>query len=76
MTIRGPRSGCWHFKGLPLGVSATVALFQIQMETIIVEDLISAGVRVYLDDIIVFSRTRQDHLALLDKVLKECWLQA
>ena len=28
LTIRGPRSGCWHFKGLPLGVSAAVALFQ------------------------------------------------
>jgi len=32
--------------------------------------LIAAGVRVYLDDIIVFSRTRQDHLALLDKVFE------
>jgi len=28
LIIRGPRSGCWHFKGLPLGVSAAVALFQ------------------------------------------------
>jgi hypothetical protein len=28
------------------------------------------GVRVYLDDIIVFSKTRQDHLALLDKVFE------
>jgi hypothetical protein len=34
------------------------------------EDLITAGVRVYLDDIFVFSRTRQDHLALLDKVFE------
>jgi hypothetical protein len=40
------------------------------MEAIIGEDLIAAGVRFYLDDIIVFSRTRQDHLALLDKVFE------
>jgi hypothetical protein len=40
------------------------------MEAIIGEDLIAAGVRVYLDDIIVFSRTRQGHLALLDKVFE------
>jgi hypothetical protein len=26
LTIRGPRSGCWHFKGLPLRVFAAVAL--------------------------------------------------
>jgi len=40
------------------------------MEVIIGEDLIAAGVRIYLHDIIVFSRTRQDYLALLDKVLE------
>jgi hypothetical protein len=76
LTIRGPRSGCWHFKGLPLGVSAAVALFQRQMEAILREDFIAAGVRVYLDDIIVFSRTRQGHLTCLTRFLKECWLQA
>jgi len=68
--IRGPRSGCWHFKGLPLGVSDAVALFQRQMEAVIGEDLIATGVRVYLDNIIVFSRTRQDHSALLNKVFE------
>jgi len=47
-----------------------VALFQRQMEAIIGKDLITAGVRVYLNDIIVFSRTRQDHLSLLDKVFE------
>ena len=70
LTIRGPRSSCWHFKGLPLGVSAAVVLFQRQMKAIIAEDLIAAGDRVYLDDIIVLSRTRHDHLALLDKVFE------
>jgi len=32
LTITGPRSDCWYFKGLPLRVSAAVALFQRQME--------------------------------------------
>jgi len=35
LTIRGPRSGCWHFKGVPLRESAAVALFQRQIEAII-----------------------------------------
>ena len=66
------RSSKWllAFQRVVFRVSAAVALFQRQMEAIIGEDLIAAGVRVYLDDIIVFSRTRLDHLALLDKVFE------
>jgi hypothetical protein len=40
------------------------------MEAIIRADFIAPGVKVYLDDITVFSRTRQDHLALLEKVFE------
>ena len=70
LTIRGPRSGHWHFESLPLGVAAAVALFQRQIEQLIGEDLIAAGVRVYLDDILIFSKTRTEHFALLERVFK------
>jgi len=54
LTIRAPRSGLVRFKVFPLGISSAVALFQRQMEALLGEDLIAAGVRVYLDDILIF----------------------
>jgi hypothetical protein len=69
LTIRAPRSGLVRFKVLSLGISSAVALFQRQMEDLLGEDLIAAGVRVCLDDILIFSKTLDDHLVLLDKVL-------
>jgi len=44
-------------KVLSLGISSAVALFQGQMKDLLEEDLIAAGVRVYLDDILIFSKT-------------------
>ena len=46
-----------------------MALFQRQMQELLREDLQAAGVSVYLDDILIFTKTIEDHLALLDKVL-------
>ena len=67
LTIRASRSGLIRFKVLPLGISSAVALFQRQMEELLGEDLLAAGVEVYLDDILIFTKTLEDHLALLDK---------
>jgi hypothetical protein len=65
-------SGTWHFEGLPLGaVSASVALFQGQIESVLGEDLLAAGVKVYLDDILVFSNNKEEHVALLEKICAE-----
>jgi len=69
LTIRAPRIGLVRFKVLPLGISSAVALFQRQIDDLLGEDLIDAGVRVCLDDILIFSKTLDDHLVLLDKVL-------
>ena len=54
---------------LPLGISSAVALFQRQMEELLGEDLFAAGVKVYLDEILIFTETLENHLALLEKVL-------
>ena len=70
LTIRGAHSGNWHFESLPLGVSAAVPLFQRQMEQLIGEDLLAAGVRVYLDDVLIFTKTKEEHIVLLGKVLE------
>ena len=47
-----------------------MALFWRQIEAIVGEDLIAVGVPVYLADVIVFSKTRHGHLALLNKVFE------
>ena len=45
-------------------------LFQGQIEQVIGEDLIAAGVRVHLDSILIFSPAKAEHFALLKKVLE------
>ena len=54
---------------LPLEISSAVALFERQMKELLGEDLLAAGVKVCLVDILIFTKTLEDHLALFDKVL-------
>ena len=71
LTIRAPRSGLVRFKVPLLGISSAIALFQRQMEELLGQDLLAAGVKVYLDDILIFTKTLEDYLAVLDQVLSK-----
>jgi len=64
----------WLFSSWCLGCCG---LFQRQIEELIGEDLITAGVRVYMDDIFIFAKTKKQHLASLQKVFErlESFLQ-
>jgi hypothetical protein len=68
LTIRS-RSGLYRFNVLPLGISPAVSEFQRAIEALLGEELISTRVRVYLDDILIFSNSLQEHADTLDKVL-------
>jgi hypothetical protein len=68
LTIRS-RSGLYRFQVLPIVISTAVALFQKTIEQLLQEDLLVAGVRVYLDDILIFTRTEREHLVILEQVL-------
>jgi len=64
LTIRA-RSGLYRFNVLPLGISPAVAAFQSTIENLLGENLLSSKVRVYLDDILIFSRTLEEHAYVL-----------
>ena len=59
--------GLWEFKVMPFGLNNAPATFQRLMENIL-KDLNYRIALCYLDDIIVFSKTFDDHLLHLRKV--------
>jgi len=65
----GPEGGLYEFTRLPMGLSNAPGTYQGLM------DLILAGVSwrfclVYLDDIIIFSKTQEEHLKHIEEVLE------
>ncbi|KAJ9525353.1 hypothetical protein QJQ45_003238 [Haematococcus lacustris] len=62
------RYGHFEFTVLPFGLCNAPATFQRLMNDVL-HDLLDDCVLVYLDDILIFSRTPQEHLAHLRRVL-------
>ena len=52
---------------MPFGLSSAPATFQRMMNNIFFE-LLDEGVVCYLDDLLVYSRSVEEHVALLDRV--------
>ena len=60
--------GFYEFNRMPQGITNAPATFQRLMERCM-GDLTSSGVLVYLDDLLVYSNTLEEHLKRLDEVL-------
>lgn len=60
--------GLYQFKVMPFGLCNAPATFQRCMNTIFA-DLWYKGVCVYVDDIVLYTKTREEHLELLRTVL-------
>jgi predicted aspartyl protease len=72
-----PGGGLWQFKRMPMGLSNSAPVFERLMERVL-SGLTWKTCLVYLDDIIIFSRTFENHLANLREVferLKEAHLK-
>ena len=61
------RYGTFQFTVMPFGLSTAPSTFQRMMNSIFF-DLLDKGVLCYLDDLLVYSRTLEDHVKLLDEV--------
>ncbi len=62
------RSGVYVFKVLPMGLCNAPSTFQRGMDMVL-KDLVGKCCFVYLDDVIVFSRSFEEHLQHLEAVL-------
>ena len=64
--------GLFRYNQLPSGVASALGIFQQVMES-----LLSGipGVVMYIDDILVTSKTEEEHLAALEEVTERSWTQ-
>ena len=61
------RYGTFQFLVMPFGLSTAPATFQRMVNTIFFE-LLDRGVIVYLDDILIYTNTVDEHIKLLNDV--------
>ena len=64
------RYGHCEYKVMPFGLVNAPATFQALMNTIL-RDFLDHGVVVYLDDIVIYSKNEEEHIALVKQVLAQ-----
>ena len=64
------RNGHYEYKVMPFGLVNTPATFQAMTNTIL-RDFLDHRVVVYLDDILIYSKNEEEHIALVKKVLAQ-----
>ena len=63
------RYGLFEWRVMPMGLTSAPGTFQRAMNHLF-HDLLDKGVVVYLDDVLIYSRTLEEHLHLLELVLQ------
>ena len=66
MLIVNTSKGLMRYSRLPFGINSAVSLFQREIEQVLRG---VPGVVAYLDDILISSKTTEEHLRTLDEVL-------
>ncbi|MBW0479138.1 hypothetical protein O181_018853 [Austropuccinia psidii MF-1] len=64
--------GIYENTRMSFGIKNAPAHFQRMMETIFQEEILEGWMVVYIYDIIIYSKTWEDHVQYIDKVLSKC----
>ncbi|MBW0551586.1 hypothetical protein O181_091301 [Austropuccinia psidii MF-1] len=64
--------GIYEYTRMPFSIKNAPAHFQRMMDTIFQEEILEGWIVVYIDDIIIYSETWEDHVQYIDRVLSKC----
>ncbi|MBW0469905.1 hypothetical protein O181_009620 [Austropuccinia psidii MF-1] len=64
--------GIYEYTWMPFGIKTAQAHFQRMMETIFKEELLEVWMLVYIDNIMTYLETWEDHVQYIDIVLSKC----
>ncbi|MBW0507662.1 hypothetical protein O181_047377 [Austropuccinia psidii MF-1] len=64
--------GIYENTRMPFGIKKAPAHFQRMMDTIFQEEILEGWMVLYIDDIIIYSETLEDHVQYIDRVLSKC----
>ncbi|MBW0482573.1 hypothetical protein O181_022288 [Austropuccinia psidii MF-1] len=67
--------GIYEYTRMPFGIKNAATHFQRMMDTIFQEDILEGWMVVYIDDIIIYSETWEDHVQYIDRVLNATCIQ-
>ncbi|MBW0502179.1 hypothetical protein O181_041894 [Austropuccinia psidii MF-1] len=64
--------GIYEYTRMKFGIKNAPAHFQRMLDTIFQEEILEGWMVVYIDDIIIYSETWEDHVQYIDRVLSKC----
>ncbi|MBW0466945.1 hypothetical protein O181_006660 [Austropuccinia psidii MF-1] len=64
--------GIYEYTRMPFVIKNSPAHFQTMMDTIFQEEILQGWIVVYIDDIIIYSETWEDHVQQIDRFLSKC----
>ena len=64
------RYGLYEFQVMPFGLTNTPSTFQDMMNHVL-SDVLDVGVLAYMDDILIYAKTKEEHDRLVKEVLKK-----
>ncbi|MBW0464733.1 hypothetical protein O181_004448 [Austropuccinia psidii MF-1] len=64
--------GIYEYTRWPFGIKNAPDHFQRMLDTVFQEEILEGWMVVYIDDIIIYSETWEDHLQYIDRVLSKC----
>ena len=67
-----PGGGMYEWNRVAMGLMGAGSYFQRVMATTVFADLLHKGVKIYLDDIIIYAETEEEFLRLMEEVFKRC----